>query len=130
MKPATTLRILIVDDEQIVCETLAAIMHHLGHTAEWIHDGLGGRQALQDKVYDAVFLDMKMPGLDGLSLLKWIREKKLGLPIIIMTGHGTEDSQREALENGAFAFLYKPFALAEIKLLLQRLSQRRLSGQT
>jgi DNA-binding NtrC family response regulator len=89
MKQTDTLKILVVDDEDIVRLTF--------------------------------FVDMRMPGLDGMNLLKWSRQKRLGLPIIIMSGHGAEDSRDEALQSGAFAFLSKPFSLVGIKGLIEKI---------
>jgi len=120
MKPAAPLNILIVDDEEIVRQTLTAMMGHLGHKTKCVNDGVTGKEALKGKNYDAAFLDLRMPGLDGMSLLKWSRRQQLGVPIIIMTGHGTKDSQAEALQSGAFAFLYKPFSLMKIKQLVEK----------
>jgi DNA-binding NtrC family response regulator len=66
---------------------------------------------------------MRMPGLDGMNLLKWSRQKRLGLPIVIMSGHGTEASRDEAMQSGAFAFLTKPFSLAGIKGLIEKIQE-------
>jgi len=118
MKQTDTLKILVVDDEEIVRLTLSAMIDRMGHTAECANDGLAGKQTLKNDKYDAAFVDMRMPGLDGMSLLKWTRQKRLDLPIIIMSGHGAEDSRNEALQAGAFAFLPKPFSLAGIKSLI------------
>ena len=121
MKPTDKLKILVVDDEDIVRLTLAAMIEHMGHTAECVNDGLAGKQALKNNKYDAAFVDMRMPGLDGMNLLKWSRQRRLDLPIIIMTGHGAEDSRDEALQSGAFAFLGKPFSLAGINGLIEKI---------
>jgi len=121
VKPTDKLKILVVDDEDIVRLTLAAMIEHMGHTAECVNDGLAGKQALKNNKYDAAFVDMRMPGLDGMNLLKWSRQKRLDLPIIIMTGHGAEDSRDEALQSGAFAFLAKPFSHAGINGLIEKI---------
>lgn len=121
MKQTGSLKILIVDDEEIVRLTLSAMIDHIGHTAECVNDGLAGKQTLKNNKYDAAFVDMRMPGLDGMSLLKWSRQKLSDLPIIIMSGHGAEDSRAEALHSGAFAFLSKPFSLVGIKGLIDKI---------
>jgi DNA-binding NtrC family response regulator len=121
MKPAEPLKILVVDDEEIVRLTLSAMFHHLGHTAECVNDGLAGKQSLENNKYDAAFVDMRMPGLDGMNLLKWSRQNRLDLPIVIMSGHGGEDSRDEAMQSGAYAFLSKPFSLAEVKGLIEKI---------
>jgi DNA-binding NtrC family response regulator len=124
MNGTNNLNILIVDDEEIVRETLTAMIAHQGHTSECAVDGLSGREALENKNYDGAFIDMRMPGVDGMSLLKWSVEKQLDVPIIIMTGHGEEESGEEALKSGAFAFIHKPFSFAEIKGLLEKIEER------
>ena len=121
MSQTDTLKILVVDDEKIVRLTLSAIFDHMGHSAECANDGLAGKQSLQNNQYDAAFVDIRMPGLDGMNLLKWSRQKQLDLPIVIMSGHGAEDSRDEAMQSGAFAFLSKPFSMAEIRGLIEKI---------
>jgi two-component system nitrogen regulation response regulator NtrX len=123
VKQTATMKILIVDDEEIVRLTLSAMIDHMGHTAKCVNDGLAGKQALKNNKYDAAFVDIRMPGLDGMNLLKWSRQQQLDLPIIIMSGHGAEDSRAEALRSGAFAFLTKPFSLVGIKDLIEKIQK-------
>ena len=123
MKQTDPLKILVVDDENIVRLTLAAMIDHMGHSAICVNDGLAGKQTLNNNKYDAAFVDMRMPGLDGMYLLKWSRKKRLGLPIVIMSGHGTEASRDEAMQSGAFAFLTKPFSLVVLKGLIERIQE-------
>ena len=124
MKPTDLLRILIVDDELIVRETLTAMVVHFGHAADGVSDGVSGKAMMMKNNYDAAFVDMRMPGLDGINLLKWSREAQLPLPIIIMTGHGDKDARNEAMQSGAFAFLNKPFSLKEVKQLIKEIQNR------
>lgn len=126
MKLVKPLLFLIVDDEAIVRETLTKILEHFGHMAHSVGDGIAGREALIETSYDAAFVDMRMPGLDGIHLLKWAHEFQLTLPIIIMSGHGGKDTCDEVMASGAFAFIDKPFRLKEIKQIItdiQKLSQ-------
>jgi DNA-binding NtrC family response regulator len=126
MKPIKPLQILIVDDEVVVRETLTSMFEHFGHTAEWVGNGIAGKEALMKTPYDAAFVDMRMPGLDGIHLLEWaVEAQEVDLPIIIMTGHGAKDAHDEAIASGAFAFLNKPFRLKEIKQIIERIQQRR-----
>ncbi len=121
MKQTNTLSILIVEDEAIVRETLVEMITYQGHITEWAMDGLVGKNTLLKKKFDAAFVDMRMPGIDGLTLLKWAKQEHLGIPIIIMTGHGDDDSRDEAMQSGAYAFLCKPFSLKDIKQLITEL---------
>ena len=70
---------------------------------------------------DAVFVDIRMPGMDGLEFLDKAMQFQPKLPVIIVTGHGTEDTEAEAMRIGAFAFLKKPFRMVEIEELVTRL---------
>jgi DNA-binding NtrC family response regulator len=121
MKQTEPLKILVVDDEEIVRLTLSAMFDYMGHKAECVNDGLAGKQNLENHKYDAAFVDMRMPGLDGMDLLKWSRQNRPDLPIVIMSGHGAQDSRDEAMQSGAFAFLPKPFSLAGVKGLIEKI---------
>lgn len=125
MNALEPLQILIVDDELIVRKTLTAMIKHFGHNATCASDGIAGKTALMQSTYSAVFMDIRMPGLDGIHLLKWAVESQLTVPIIIMTGHGALDAYDEATHGGAFAFLKKPFSLKEIKQLIGDIQQLR-----
>lgn len=124
MKSIEALKILIVDDEAIIRETLTAIMDRLGPATEGVSDGRKGQETIKTNAYDAAFVDMRMPGLDGISLLKWLKEEQVDIPVIIMTGHGDEDAREEALSSGAFAYLTKPFSLKDIKQLVKAIQEQ------
>ena len=115
---------LLVDDESIVHETLRAFMHHLGHTSESANNGINGQQALLKKHYDAAFVDIRMPGMDGISLLKWCRDAQPHLAVVIMTGHGADVAREMAMRCGAYAFIEKPFSLRKIKQLIKNIEAR------
>ena len=125
MKPTPPLKILIVDDENVVRETLTAMLKHFGHATEWASDGLAGKEMMTQNDYDAAFVDIRMPGIDGITLLKWSRERDISPQIIIMTGHGEAETREEAMRHGAFTFLNKPFTLNEIKQLINQLRDLR-----
>jgi DNA-binding NtrC family response regulator len=118
MTQMDNLNILIVDDEDVVRDTLTAIMTYLGHKPESARDGLLGKDMMQQKKFSAAFVDLRMPGIDGMTLLKWARQTHPDLPMIIMTGHGDDESRDEAMKSGAYAFLTKPFSIKEIKQLV------------
>lgn len=123
MKSEASLKILIVDDEMVVRETLNAMVKHFGHATDCASDGLSAQEIMKENDYDVVFLDIRMPGLDGITLLKWCKEEEMSSQIIIMTGHGEEETREKALQYGAFAFLNKPFKLNEINQLIDQLKE-------
>jgi len=117
-----TLRILVVDDEEIIRRTLVAILKRLGHCAEDARDGPGGLRSIENGDYDAAFVDVRMPGLDGLDVLCKAKEIKHDIRIIMMSGNGFDDTRNEAMQKGAFAFVQKPLRIMEIQELIRNIS--------
>jgi two-component system NtrC family response regulator len=101
--------ILIVDDEKNYLTILSAVLEDEGFE---ILTALGGREALEvhkTSDLDLIVTDMKMPGMDGIELLKHIKSVDPDLPIIMMTAHGTIDKAVEAMQKGAYSYILKPF---------------------
>lgn len=113
--------ILVVDDEIGIRELLSEILFDEGYRVHLAENAAQARIFRQKKSPDVVLLDIWMPEMDGLALLKeWVAEKKLTMPVIMMSGHGTIDTAMEAIKVGATAFLEKPIALQK---LLSTISQ-------
>jgi DNA-binding NtrC family response regulator len=113
-------RILVADDEPSICEAFAALLAAEGHETLTASNGREAVQLARNARPDVVFLDVRMPGLDGISALKEIRGFDAAVPVIVMTAYGTLDTASEALRNDAFDYLGKPLDLAKIRQLLQR----------
>ena len=113
-------RILVADDEPSICEAFAAVLATEGHEALIASNGRDAVDLARTARPDAVFLDVRMPGLDGLAALKEIRAFDRDVPVIVMTAYGTLDTAAEALRNDAFDYLGKPLELAKIRQLLRR----------
>jgi two-component system nitrogen regulation response regulator NtrX len=116
MSGAATSRILIVDDEQGIRKTLAGLLSDEGYEAVAAHDGESGLAAVREHLPELVLLDIAMPGRDGLDILEELRGSWPGLPVIMMSGHGTIETAVRATQLGAFDFIEKP--LGADKLLL------------
>ena len=125
MDPTRALKILIVDDEEIVRYTLGEFVRMTGHSPDLEEDGLAGLRAMQNTTYDAAFVDIRMPRMGGIHLLPQALAIQPHLSIIVMSGHGDEETRQEAMQAGAFSFLYKPFRLKEVIDIIERVSHNK-----
>jgi DNA-binding NtrC family response regulator len=119
METPDPFKILVVDDEEIVRCTVEMFLDHLGYSAVCVKDGLAGISELQKSGYGAVIVDIRMPGLSGLDFLARSKEIRPDIPVILISGHGTDQTRIEAQEAGAFAFLAKPFRLDAIRQIIE-----------
>ncbi len=114
-------RILVIDDDKSLREVVRYIMTEAGHE---VLDAAGGQAgvALLDREPDLVITDMRMPGLDGMDVLRRVRDQETGVfaPVIMLTAHGTVEQAVEAMKLGAFTYLLKPFAREELKLTVEQ----------
>jgi len=101
-------KILIVDDEEEFASTLAERMNNRGLKADTVTSGEEALQSIADVSYDAIVLDLAMPGMDGIETLKRMLSLRPELQIILLTGRGTIQKGIEAVKSGAFEFLEKP----------------------
>ena len=106
--------VLIVDDEPIVCHSVRRILSRQNCLVEEAFDADIAEQKLRYKKYDLIFLDLKMPGKDGMDALLSIKANYPGTPVIMITGYGSIDKAIEATKLGAHQFLAKPFTPEEI----------------
>jgi DNA-binding NtrC family response regulator len=113
-------KLLVVDDEKNIREGLAASLEMDGHEVETAADGNEGWRRFQKGDMDLVITDLRMPGLSGEELLKRIGAETPGVPVIVLTGHGTVENAVEAMRNGAYDFLTKPVNLDRLSLLVKR----------
>jgi two-component system response regulator AtoC len=114
------MRILCCDDEELVRWSVQTHLKKAGHEVDVAKDGLEALEAVEKGAYDAVILDLKMPRLDGLSVLRRLRETHPQIPVVMITAHGAIDSAIEATRLGARAYLSKPFDLRELQLQVER----------
>jgi two-component system response regulator AtoC len=125
-------RVLVVDDEPNLRKVLGALLQQAGHEVVTEPDGDSGLARVKSSprgTFDVVISDLRMPGMDGMQLLKALVEEDPGLPVIILTAHGTVDTAVEAVKSGAFDFLEKPFDRDQIdRILSKAIATRRLSG--
>jgi DNA-binding NtrC family response regulator len=113
-------KVLIVDDEQEYLDILSERMEGRDFEVDKAQNGLEALDKLNRGTYDAIVLDMMMPGMDGLETLQRIREKHPGMQVILLTGHATVQKGVDAIKLGALDFLEKP---AEIETLTAKIRE-------
>jgi len=122
-------RILLVEDDAPLGEGVKSGLEDEGHVVEWVRDGRLGREALAVESFSAVVLDLTLPRLDGLQVLRELRARNDHTPVLILTARDTVANRVEGLDAGADDYLVKPFALAELKARVRSLT-RRAAGRT
>ena len=117
------MRALIIDDEQYVRLVLEQSLKEEGCDVVVASDGNAGLAALQSKTFDCVITDLRMPGIDGLSVLKWVADHQPEVEVVMLTGHGDVKDAVEAMKQGAWDFLIKdtPFDGTAVKATLAKL---------
>jgi DNA-binding NtrC family response regulator len=114
--------ILIVDDEKDFVEMLSLRLENEGHHVRSALSGEGGLKLLDEAECDVVILDIRMPGMDGITALKAIKKRYPAVEVILLTGHGTIDTAVEGLKSGAFDYVQKP---ANFEEMLDKLAAAR-----
>jgi len=117
-------RILIVDDEPLTRQSLYEILKYEGYSVNTANDGREALGVIEKQKPSVIITDLKMPGLDGLSLLKEIRNKDKNIAVVLITAFGTIENAVEAMKEGAFDYVTKPILDSEIKLIIQRITQQ------
>lgn len=121
---------LIIDDEEAICSSLAGVLQDEGWRTATAHSGRQGMIEYKAHPPDLVFLDVWMPGMDGIETLQSLKEIKDDVPIVIMSGHGTIETAVRTTKLGAFDFLEKPLSLEKILPIIAHAgSMRRRSGE-
>ena len=116
-------RLLLIDDDRNITTVLDRILTKEGYTVELAQDGVQGLDRARTQPFDLVLTDLKLPGLDGLELIRELHTAKPHLPIIVLTGHGTAETAIEATRFGAYDYLLKPFEILQLLNLLNKASK-------
>ena len=114
------LNILVVDDEEPFRRLLKNELTRKGYSVSVAADGGEALRLMSGNAFDAVLLDVVMPGVDGLSLMKTLKEDPSAPPIIVLTGKATVETAVEAMKNGAYDYLTKPYKLDELVIVVDR----------
>ena len=119
---ANFLNLLIVDDERAIREACREVAQSLGFNTSGADSAEHAYRVLESQGVDVVLLDLKLPGAGGLEALHQIKERKPDAVVIVVTGYGTVQSAVQAMKNGAYDYVTKPFSIDELKLLLERVA--------
>jgi DNA-binding NtrC family response regulator len=119
MKKEKKLRVLLVDDEQDFTESLSERLQLRDVEADVAHDGEQALEVVQAGAPDVMVLDLRMPGIDGLEVLRQVKKSHPKVEVVILTGHGTDKDEEEALRLGASAYLRKPVDVDQLVKTLQ-----------
>src|SRR4051794_13447058 len=125
MSESGRLRILIAEDEENLGQILKSFLAGRGHAVDAVTDGRAALQALRAESYDVALLDIVMPEMDGLEVLRNIKEDPDRPEVIIITGNGTIETAITAMKLGAYDYMSKPYRMAEIDVLVRRAWEKR-----
>lgn len=122
------MRVLLVEDDEMIAQALQDALVGAGYAVDWVADGLAAEAALHTQHYDQVLLDLGLPGQDGLQVLQQVRATDNPVPLLIITARSGLDDRVCGLDGGADDFLQKPFEMAEL-LARMRAVMRRKGGR-
>ena len=118
------MRVLLAEDEKKIAQHIRAALREQGFTVDMFHRGDEALDAAVATSYDAIVLDVMMPGRDGLSVLRTLREKRITAPVLLVTARGEVSERVEGLMLGADDYLAKPFAMTELVARVVALARR------
>ena len=121
------MRILLAEDERSLSRAVVALLERSNYAVEAVYDGVEALEYLDSGNYDALILDIMMPRLDGLSVLKQLRQRGNPIPVLILTAKSEIDDKVEGLDNGANDYLTKPFSTRELLARLRAVTRTQTS---
>jgi two-component system, OmpR family, response regulator TctD len=123
------MRMLLVEDNEDLGDAVNRHLRNAGHSVEWVRTGELALESTAMERFDAIILDLTLPGRDGLSVISQLRREKSTIPILVVTARSEIDDRVSLLDQGADDYLVKPFDLREMEARLRALLRRR-SGET
>ena len=118
------MRILITEDDQSLAEALQFSLEQSGYAVDWVNNGAAADEALKDDVFGLLILDLGLPKLDGFEVLRRLRRRNPGLPVLILSGREDPKEKVLGLDLGADDYLVKPFSLNELQARVRALLRR------
>ncbi|MFM1745178.1 MAG: hypothetical protein RLZZ630_1115, partial [Bacteroidota bacterium] len=117
-------KILVIDDEKSIRNTLKEILEFEGHDVQDAPDGLEGLKKAEQEKFDLVFSDIKMPKMDGIEFLSKLQEIQSDTPVIMISGHGSIETAVESIKKGAYDFIAKPLDLNRLLITVRNALDR------
>ena len=119
------IRILVIDDEHVICKGCDLVLSEKGYSVQICMTGKEGLFQIRTEAYDLLLLDLKLPDMDGMEILKQVKENKPGVCVIVMTGYSTVQSAVAAMKLGAVDYLAKPFSDDELTIAVERAAEKK-----
>lgn len=123
------MRILLAEDEKPLSKALVTILKHNNYSVDAVYNGQEALDYLLSDIYDAAILDIMMPKMDGITVLKTIRAKGISVPVLLLTAKSEIDDRVEGLDCGADDYMTKPFAMKELLARLRVMTRRQAEGR-
>lgn len=122
------IKLLLVDDEENFVKTLAERLEIRGLKPEVVLSGEEAMDFMDKSIPDVIVLDLRMPGIDGMEVLRRVKKQKPDVQVIILTGHGTDKDQSEAMRIGAFEYLKKPVDIDALIFSIKNAFQKKVES--
>lgn len=119
------MRILLTEDDHPLANTMLSMLRDDQNTVDWVDDGQQALNALLNESFDLAILDLTLPRVDGLDIVRQVRDQGVELPIIILTARSELTEKLQGLDAGADDYLTKPFAMSELKARIRAVTRRR-----
>jgi DNA-binding NtrC family response regulator len=116
----TEAKVLVVEDDEVLRQLLIDVLNDQGHEVEAAETGEDGLRTMEQDVFDVVLLDINLPGMDGMDVLRLVPARQPDTQVVMMTAFGTVDTAVEAMKQGAFDYINKPFSTDELVLTINR----------
>ncbi|MBC7188368.1 MAG: response regulator [Calditrichaeota bacterium] len=118
-------KVLVVDDEQVMRDSLRAWLEDEGFEVETAEDALKALAVAKERPFDVAVIDIRMPGMDGIVLQKKLQEAQADLPVVIITAHASVETAVQAMREGAYDYLMKPFPPEKLTNVIRRVLEHR-----
>lgn len=118
------MRVLLVEDEKKLSAAVANVLTGEHYVVDAVYTGTEGLNQAETGIYDAIILDVMLPGMDGFEILRTLREDKIRTPVLMLTARGSLEDRVRGLESGADYYLPKPFQMAELLACLRAITRR------